>query len=144
MNGINPVLFFICIEIVAITIVLYYLAKAVKEGRGRGFKWAGYILLVVGFLVLGCSLSGGLMRMMHHGDGERYGWYHHGGCPMMGRGHCCDDDDKCDMKGSDKNCCKDGMMKEGEECCKGGKMIGGKCVMDDSMKKMKPDSTKGK
>jgi hypothetical protein len=101
--------FGICIEILAITAVLFFLAKVKKDMLGNGFKWAGYILLVCGFLVLAGTLTRGVIRLAHHGN-EKYencGMRH--GCPMMGRGHCCEEDDEnCDMK-EGKECCKDSM-----------------------------------
>jgi len=129
-GGANVILFGLCVEIITVTIALHFLAKAKKEELGGGFKWAGRILVILGFLAIACTLSRGAMQMMHRGDGScqqgqccpmmHDGCMHDGGS-CMHDGKCCDmHDGKCDMH--------DGMMKDGKEC-KMDSASGKKCHM---------------
>ena len=130
----------ICLEIISITVVLHFLAKADLK---KGLKWAGNILLIVGFLIMACTVTRGLMTMMHHDkDGMEQS------CPMMGGRHmhggCMMHDGCCQMH--------DGMMKDGK-CCSDSMKKDGKCPMDKDgkghmegkgMEKEHKDSMKGK
>ena len=110
MYGEHLIYMAISVEIVAITAVLFFLAKA---GLSTALRWVGYILLLVGFLIMVCTVTRGLGMMMHHKT-EASEHCHmggmQGGCPMMGRGDC-----KGDMKGCDMKECEG----EAGECCKG-------------------------
>src|SRR6266511_2583941 len=98
--------FGICFEIIAITAVLFFLAKVKSDALGSGFKWAAYILLFCGFLVLAGTVTRGIIGMVHHrgemwherGMMMHHGWMRGGDC------YCDDDDEKCEMKGG-KGCC---------------------------------------
>jgi len=129
----------ISIEILTIIAVLLFLAKVKKDMLGKGFKWVGYILLVIGFLTLLCTLTGGIMRMAcpQHCEMGAPGMCHPGMCGH-GMGHCDG------MKGDGMHE-GGGMMKDGKPCCsseKDGKMDG-KCPYDkDGAGKAHMDSTK--
>ena len=135
MNG-GPMFILICIEIVAITVVLHFLAKV---GLSKGLKWAGNMLLIVGFLILACTVTRGIIGMVHH-DKDGMGQC----CPMGGRhwhDGCMMHDGCCGHDG----CRMDGDMKDGK--CKMDSAKGGKCCMDKDgkgMEKEHKDSTKGK
>jgi hypothetical protein len=114
MHGAFLIYFSICVEIIAITVVLNFLLKATKDGVGGLLKWAAYIALLAGFLILVCTFTRGIMQMTHHpkdgmenccGGGNCSGMGHCGGGHMMMMcGHC--EEGECDMK-DDKECCKD-------------------------------------
>ena len=128
---VNVLLIGLCLEIITVVVVLHFLAKVKTQNLGNGMKWLGNILLILGFLAIGCNLARGVMGIMHKGHETEQ-------CSpmMMGGHHGC---------GMHQDCC------EGKEGCEGkddcdeheGKM----CPMDkDSMKvkDAKSDSTKGK
>jgi len=137
----------LCVEIITVIVVLYFLAKVKKEELGKGFKWAGRILLILGFVAIAATICGGIMGMMHCG---RCGQQNE--CPMMDRGHCGMHDGNCAMHDGncamhDGNCCMhEGMMKDGKNC-KMDSASGKKCPMckdhDMGKDKMHNDSVKG-
>lgn len=120
MHGAFGIYLIISIEILAITAVLHFLLKATKEGVGGLIKWIGYIILIAGFLIMLCSLTQGIIKMANHKDAKTEDCR---GCGdmrghMMMRGHCCGDDDGCDMKDG-KNCPMDSGKCQGMKDGKG-------------------------
>ena len=141
-------IFGILIEILVIIAVLLFIAKVKKDELGKGFKWIGYILLVIGFLTLACTLTRGIMGMTCCRQQCETGAP---GC-HAGMGHCCGGMNSCGAgscgAGMKDGCTmgKDGgMMKDGKACCSGEKegKMGGKCPYDkDGGEKGHMDSTK--
>jgi len=143
--NVNHLLIGLCVEIITVIVVLHFLAKAKKDELGGGFKWAGRILLILGFLVIGCTLSRGLMGMMHRGECCQQ----EQSCPMMMHGGCCMHDGGCCNMQSGKCGMADGKcsdMKDSKSC-KMDSANGKKCPMckdhDMGKDKMHNDTTKG-
>jgi len=114
-GGANVILFGLCVEIITVTIALHFLAKAKKDELGGGFKWAGRILVILGFLAIACTLSRGAMQMMHRGDSCEQGQC----CPIMMHGGCCMHDGNCCSMQNGKCGMGDGKcsdMKDGKSC----------------------------
>jgi|GEM_PF-5167323 len=131
-GGANVILCGLCIEIITVVIVLFFLARVKKDELGRGFKWAGGILLFLGFLAIACTLTRGIggMMMMHHGD------CHGQECPMMDRGHCGMMHEGMMHDGCGSGCCGH----DGGSCC----AHDGKCGDMQDGKGCKMDSASGK
>jgi hypothetical protein len=103
------------------------LALTKKDTLGNGYKAVSWILIIMGFLILLCSIAHGVMhhranRMMMQTEMRDDGWggRHMGGMnwhhDMMMRGGCCDGmkDDCCG--GMKDDGCHDGM---GSSCSDG-------------------------
>lgn len=95
----------ICATLLTITAGLHLLAKARKEGLGKLFTWAAYLILIVASLLLICELTRAFGRMCGHKGNHR------SECCAMGmhegRSHH-----------GDKACCNHGnkaMMNDDEE-----------------------------
>ena len=132
-------------EIIALVAVLYFVAKAKKEHINKWFRWAGYVLLICGFLMLACTMMAGLRGMVHHARYHKEIWkmehnmmmgkgmgMHRGMGMMRGMEDCC-----CCCGGM-RGECPEEMMRGGKgdkECCD--KMKDGECkgMEKDSMKK---------
>ncbi|MFA6261253.1 MAG: hypothetical protein WC760_07295 [Bacteroidia bacterium] len=88
----------ICITLLTLIAALHLLAKVQKDGLGKMFTWASYLIIAVAVLVLICEVTRGIGRMACSHDGK----YNHemACCPMMGsEGH---------HEGMKKGCCKPG------------------------------------
>lgn len=144
MHGIHLT---IAIEILAIVAVLFVLTKLKKEGAGKLLTWAGYLALLVGILIMLCSISMGIwgmtsckkevrheMRFMHHDCGSDC--MGDDGC-MMGM-HGKMGKDMCKMHGKDCSGACMGMKGKGKKGCG---MMGKKTVeVEVNVDEENPDS----
>lgn len=88
----------ICITLLTLIAALHLLAKVQKDGLGKMFTWASYLIIAVAVLVLICEVTRGIGRMACSHDGKCN--HEMACCPMMGGGGHHD--------GMKKECCKPG------------------------------------
>lgn len=99
------------LTMIAVIAVMYVWAKTRDSQPHAIYKWLIYLLLLIGFLILACQVSRGLMKMMCHDDNKEMHMRHHPG--MMGDMECCPGmgmharEDKCleERAGLKKECC---------------------------------------
>jgi hypothetical protein len=89
------------LEIIAIVLATFLLAKTRTELMGRWFRWGAYVLVIAGWLALACTITHGICRLICCSSG---------GCEMSsGNPHECDGMEACgsgDHHGMNGGWCK--------------------------------------